>query len=106
MLWIEALEDKVEFCKQKYNNLQIENAIVSDKIEFVNFNRSNNGQSSSILDLGLHKDYHPHVWYINSYNVETKLLKDIINKYDINYRNYSFLNSKYYPYINFRLYLI
>ena len=89
ILWIEALNDKVEFCKNKYNNIQIENAVVSDKIENIKFNISNNGQSSSILELGLHKYFHPHVWYINSFMIETKLLKDIICNYDI---NYNFLN--------------
>ena len=89
ILWIEALNDKVDFCKQKYNNIQIENAVVSDKIENIKFNISNNGQSSSILELGLHKYFHPHVCYINSFMIETKLLKDIICNYDI---NYNFLN--------------
>ena len=89
ILWIEALEDKVQFCKNKYPGVMIENAVVSDKVEHVKFNRSNNGQSSSFLEMGTHKDMYSHVWYIDSYNVETKLLKDIINKYDI---NYNFLN--------------
>jgi len=89
ILWIEALEDKVNLCKSKYPNTFIENAVVSDKVEIVKFNRSNNGQSSSILELGLHKEFHPQVWYTNSYEVETKMLKDIINKYDI---EYNFLN--------------
>lgn len=89
ILWIEALEDKVNLCKSKYPNTFIENAVVSDKVEIVKFNRSNNGQSSSILELGLHKQFHPQVWYTNSYEVETKMLKDIINKYDV---EYNFLN--------------
>jgi FkbM family methyltransferase len=89
ILWVEALQDKVEFCKQKYPGVQIENAVVSDKIELVKFNRSNNGQSSSILELGLHKHFHPHVHYISSYEVETKMLKDIICNYNI---EYNFLN--------------
>ena len=89
ILWIEALEDKVNLCKSRYPNTFIENAVVSDNVEIVKFNRSNNGQSSSILELGLHKHFHPHVWYTNSYEVETKMLKDIINKYDI---EYNFLN--------------
>ena len=69
ILWIEALEDKVQLCKSRYPNTFIENAVVSDKVEIVKFNRSNNGQSSSILELGLHKHFHPHVWYTNSYEV-------------------------------------
>ena len=89
ILWIEALEDKVKLCKSRYPNTFIENAVVSDKVEIVKFNRSNNGQSSSILELGLHKHFHPDVWYTNSYEVETKMLKDIITKYNI---EYNFLN--------------
>ncbi len=89
ILWVEALPDKVELCKQRYPNVLIENAVVSDKIENVSFNVSNNGQSSSILDFGLHSHYHSHVHYVNSFEAETKLLKDIICNYDI---EYNFLN--------------
>jgi FkbM family methyltransferase len=89
ILWIEALDGKVELCKQKYNNILIENAIVSDKIEKIRFNVSNNGQSSSILELGLHKTFHPHIHYIGYFEEETKILKDILPKYDI---EYNFLN--------------
>jgi FkbM family methyltransferase len=89
MLWIEALPEKVSKCKKMHPNILIENAIVSDKVEKVRFNVSNNGQSSSILELGLHKKYHPDVEYVTSFQDETKLLKDIICKYDI---NYNFLN--------------
>jgi FkbM family methyltransferase len=89
ILWIEALPDKVEFSKNKYANLNIENAVVSDKIEMVKFNVSNNGQSSSMLEFGLHSQYHPQVYYTNSFECETKLLKDILPKYNI---NFNFLN--------------
>jgi len=85
ILWIDALQDKVDLSKQKYNDILIEQAVVSDKYEIVKFNRSNNGQSSSILELGLHKYFHPQVWYTESFSSETKLLKDIICKYDIPY---------------------
>jgi FkbM family methyltransferase len=85
ILWIEALPDKVEMCKQKFPNLLIENAVVSDKVETVTFNRSNNGQSSSFLDFGLHKVHHPYVWYVDSFSAETKLLEDILCNYSIPY---------------------
>ena len=89
ILWVEALPDKVQFCKQRYPNVLIENAIVSDTVEKVRFNVSNNGQSSSILEFGLHSTFHPHVHYVSSFESETKLLKDVISKYDI---DYNFLN--------------
>ena len=89
ILWIEALPNKVQQCKQKYPNILIENAVVSDVVEIIKFNVSNNGQSSSILEFGLHSQFHPHVHYVNSFKTETKLLKDILPKYNI---KYNFLN--------------
>jgi FkbM family methyltransferase len=89
MLWVEALPEKVAFCKEKYPEVLIENAIVSDVVEKVKFNVSNNGQSSSILDFGLHSTFHPHVSYVSSFEGETQLLKDILPKYPI---EYNFLN--------------
>ena len=89
ILWIDALEDKVELSKSRFPNLLIEQAVISDKVEIVKFNRSNNGQSSSILEFGLHKHFHPHVHYVESFEIETKLLKDIICNYDI---SYNFIN--------------
>lgn len=89
ILWVEGLEDKVQFCKDKYPGVQIEHAVVSDTVETVTFNRSNNGQSSSILEFGLHKHYHSWVHYVSSSSVETQVLRDILPKYDI---EYNFLN--------------
>jgi FkbM family methyltransferase len=89
ILWVDALPGKVQFCKDKYPGVLIENAVVSDVIETVRFNVSNNGQSSSMLNFGLHSHYHPQVHYITCFDAETKLLKDILPKYDI---DYNFLN--------------
>jgi len=89
VLWVEAMEDKVKLCKDKFAGINIEQAVVSDKVETVSFNISNNGQSSSILDFGLHSTHHPDVVFVNKTEVETKMLKDIICNYDI---DYNFIN--------------
>lgn len=89
ILWVEAMKHKVDICKQRYPGLLIEQAVVSDKIETVNFNVSNNGQSSSMLELGTHKICHPEISYIYSFEAETKLLRPIIEKYNI---EFNFLN--------------
>jgi len=89
ILWVEALEDKVLLSKQRYPGILIEQAVVSDSQAIVTFNRSNNGQSSSFLNMHLHKQFHPTVWYVNSFEVKTQLLKDIICNYDI---SFNFLN--------------
>ena len=82
ILWVEAMSDKVECCILKFPNILVENATVSDKEEIVKFNVANNGQSSSFLELGLHKIKHPEVHYIKSYKVKTSLLENILSKYD------------------------
>jgi len=89
ILWVEAMSDKVEYCIKKYPNLKIEQGIISDKVENVKFNVSNNGQSSSFLEFGLHTKYHPNVHFIKSYKEETKTLSSILPKYniDINFVN-------------------
>jgi len=89
ILWVEALPYKVDMCRTIYPNLLIESAIVSDVLEDVCFNISNNGQSSSILEFGLHSHYHPHVHFVGKFEGKTQLLKDILPKYNI---NYNFLN--------------
>jgi FkbM family methyltransferase len=89
ILWVEALQNKVEYNKSKYSDILIEQAVVSDQIEKVKFNISNNGQSSSFLDFGLHSTFHPAVIYIDSFETETKMLKDILKNYDI---SFNFLN--------------
>lgn len=89
ILWIDAIDYKVNECKRKYNNLLIEQAVVSDKIEEITFNISNNGQSSSMLDLELHKIYHSHIYYVRSFKTKTTLLSSILPKYNI---KFNFLN--------------
>jgi len=89
ILWIEAMKEKVIQCKNMYPNILIEQAVVSDNIENVTFNVSNNGQSSSILNFSLHSIYHPHIHYVYSYEVKTQMLKDILPNYDI---SFNFLN--------------
>jgi hypothetical protein len=89
ILWIEALKNKVEYCKHLYPGVLIEEAVVSDKYETVKFNISNSTMSSSIFDFGLHKNYYPNINYVDSFYTDTKMLKDIIYKYNI---DYNFLN--------------
>lgn len=89
ILWIDAIPEKVELCKQKFGNLNIENAVVSDRIETVEFKVANNGQSSSMLDFGSHSQYYPQITYIKTFSCETKMLKDIIPKYNV---HFNFLN--------------
>lgn len=90
ILWVEALEDKVLLNRQRHHGVLIEQCVVSDRIEKVTFHRSNNDQSSSILELGTHKIHHPSIHYVSNYEVETVRLDSILPKYsDI---DFNFLN--------------
>ena len=89
VLWVEALPDKVAVCKNRYPDVLIENAVISDTEETVTFHRANNGQSSSILEFGSHRVHHPDVVYTENIVCKTARLDSILGKYDI---RYNFLN--------------
>ena len=90
ILWIEAMEDKVQLCKARYPGIQIENAVVSNVEEPVVFHISNNTQSSSILDLGLHSELYPDIVYVDKKEVQAVPLRSILPDYhniDVNFIN-------------------
>jgi len=85
ILWIEAMEDKVELCKTRYPGIRIENAVVSNVEEKVVFNISNFSQSSSMLDLGLHSQLYPGIVYVKTIERTATPLRHILPEYrDIN----------------------
>jgi FkbM family methyltransferase len=92
VLWVEAIPEKVELCKRTFNDIFIENAVVLDTEENIKFNVSNNYQSSSVLDFGLHSIQHPDIYYTNQIDVKTQLLKNIISKYDSHNIEFNFIN--------------
>jgi FkbM family methyltransferase len=89
VLWIEAMSDKVEYAKQRFKDILIENAVVSDINETVTFNITNNGQSSSMLELEKHASYYPYITVSQKYETTTTVTRDVLKKYDI---KFNFLN--------------
>lgn len=65
---------------------------VSDKMEEVKFNVTNNGQSSSILELGTHKDVHPEVTVSKTITMKAVTLAQIFNWEKLDIANYDFVN--------------
>jgi len=91
--WVEGLSYKVKMMKEKFENLKIYHAVVSDKDdEEVVLKIANNGQSSSILELGTHKQKHPEVHYIGEESCKSKTLGRLIKEEKINMDNVNFLN--------------
>lgn len=84
ILWVEAMPDKVIHCKNTYPGVLIEQAVVSDTTgEEVTFHVASNGESSSILEFGLHTYHHGHIHYVNEYRTKTTRLTDILIPYSI-----------------------
>ena len=77
--WVEAMKDKVDIMKKKYDDINIYNAIIDiEDNKEVKFNITNNGASSSILEFGTHAKHHPHVKMIDSYIGTTTRLDTLI----------------------------
>ncbi len=89
--WIEA--DPV-ICEQLAKAMQHDdkvsclNAVVSDSRQTLQFNRANNGQSSSFLPLGTHSVIHPDVYYVDSFSVETVTLDELARSHGLDQSNF------------------
>lgn len=91
VIWIDAMKDKVD----KYKNIgyNIFNLVISNKDnEDCEFNITNNGQSSSILQLDKHKDYYPHIIVTKTIKMKTSRLDTFINNNNIDMTKYNFIN--------------
>jgi FkbM family methyltransferase len=92
IIWIEAMETKVI----EANNRGITNvykAIISDKDnEEIVFNISNNGQSSSILELKHHMVIHPDVYYVDKIIGKITKLDTFILNNNLDGKKYNFWN--------------
>ena len=87
IVWIDALPDKVQFSRNAYPGVQIIEAAVSNEEKEVTFHRANNGQSSSILELGTHLTHYPYIHYVDHFNVTTKRIDQLLQE---NYPDFSF----------------
>ena len=87
------MEEKVNLMKSRFPKENIIHAVVSDKKgEKIKFNIANNGESSSILELGTHKKEHQTIHYTETRKYRTKTLENIIEDNSINMDEVNFLN--------------
>lgn len=66
--------------------------VYSEDGKNVVFNITNNLQSSSILEFGKHKDYHPHVNFTESRPMTTTRIDSLLNINGINPQEFDFVN--------------
>jgi len=92
MVWIDALESKV--AQNKMRGIpNVYHAVVTDKDDSeVIFNVANNGQSSSVLDLGIHKNYYPNITYVDKIVSKTITLNTFFQRNNLDGNKYNFWN--------------
>ena len=84
ILWVDGNKYLVEQCKYKYPSSSVFYGVCSHKAgQTVTFNITNNGQSSSILPLGTHKQHHPWVWNVQSQTHITTTVDQLLTENNI-----------------------
>ena len=77
ILWIDAAKDKIK--QAKVRNLWAIHAAISNIDEKeVTFHAANNGQSSSLLELGTHAESYPHITYTNHIMMKTTTIDTLL----------------------------
>lgn len=92
VLWVEGNPSLVHLMKEKDPDLVIYHAIISDKVEDVTMYITNNGQSSSILELEQHKIDYPHIVVVDEIHSKSTTIEKLYNDYDIPHDFANFLN--------------
>lgn len=96
VIWIEGNPELIPILEielKKYPNQFVYNLLVSDTDnQKVNFNVTNNLQSSSILELGSHKEHHPEVKVNHTLQLETCRLDTFIADNNVDISDCDFLN--------------
>lgn len=92
IIFIEANKRLAHGFAPNDDNCYVIHAAVSDKIEEVEFNITNNGESSSILKLGDHSKIYPNIVNIETIKMTTTTLDMIKNKIGIDDKDFNILN--------------
>jgi FkbM family methyltransferase len=91
IIWIDGNETLVNNMKNK-GVQNIYHALINDEEKDIEFKITNNGQSSSILDLGIHKDLYPHIVVTDTQIQKTIRLDTFFEKNSIDPTKYDFWN--------------
>jgi FkbM family methyltransferase len=92
MVWIDALKDKVDQASAR-GIPNVYCAVITDKDgDTITFKRTNNDQSSSVLDLGTHTQHHPWVVVTAETTHETITIDTFMKQSITNPSLYNFWN--------------
>jgi FkbM family methyltransferase len=91
VIWLEANDSLVK--QQRARGHNVHQIVASDTDgEIIDFRVSNNGASSSILELGVHKIYHPSIHYVRSEKLKTKRIATLAQEQGWDMSRLNFLN--------------
>jgi FkbM family methyltransferase len=88
--WVEANPIICDRAKSLFKNAKIYNTAISDtNNEFIDLIVTNNGQSSSVLELKNHLNYYPYIKEIGRMSVKNTTLSEFVTKIprDVNFLN-------------------
>ena len=92
VIWMDAIPQKVEQAKQR-GIPNVYQAVVTDQDDVLtNFNVSNNGQSSSIFELGIHKTTYPDIVYTDSFTVPSITVDTFFERNNLDSSKHNFWN--------------
>lgn len=95
IIWVEAnpsIYPKIESVNENKNERVFNFAISDTDDKLIKLNITNNGQSSSILDLEKHKIHHPSIFVTESVEVRSKRMDTLISENNINILDFDFIN--------------
>lgn len=91
--WIEAIGEIVAYVKKINENINIVQAVITDKDdEELSFMITNNMESSSIFNFGTHSIEHPHVFEIERRRLKSITLNTLFEQNNIPHDRYDFIN--------------
>ena len=93
IIWVEGNKNIVSAMKSRNSNLIIHQGLVGDiDDKEVDFIITNNGQSSSILELEEHKTEHPWVYEVGRSKQSTITVDTLLKNIDVKPENIDFIN--------------
>ena len=92
VVWIDAIQSKVDAATAR-GIPNVHFAVVSDADgDTVTFHRTNNDQSSSILELGTHLTEHPHIHVVETTVMKTTTIDRFMDSKQLDARNFNLWN--------------
>lgn len=95
VIWLEANPDLASVLKEKLDKRKntVLNYVISDKDdELIKFMITNNGQSSSILELGEHKKIYPNIYVQKEISLVSKTLNSVFVENKLNFSEIDMIN--------------